>query len=404
MEIKFIDHIDDFKEFINDLFDEAIWMWVSDIHIEVLKEKVIIRYRIDGDIHQFYNIWYENKDNLITRIKILAQLKIDESRLPQDWQIVYSYENEKSSSEDIDMRISTFPTIHWEKIVVRLLRKDMNLLNLDRLWFTQYNLNSIKKVLWLKEWLILLWWATWSGKTTTLYSMLNSFNPFKYNICTLEDPIEYKIEWINQSQVKSEIWYDFSSWLRTLLRQDPDIILVWEIRDKETAKLAIEASMTWHLVFGTIHANKWIWVVERLLNMWIDPYLIASSLKMILSQRLVKKTCSCAIESSELNPDYERIFKDGIPHIWDSIKSNIKIKTPSWCENCLNSWYKWRLWLYELVVIDDDISRLISAWLDSSKRYELSREKGMMTAYQDGLLKSAYWLTDINQILPYKDL
>lgn len=400
---KQIETIDDFKIFVDDIIREAIELNASDVHIEPQKEIFQIRYRIDWEIFKFYSISIENKDNLIARIKILAKLKIDESRRPQDWQIEYEYQNNNWNIEDIDMRISTFPTINWEKIVMRILKKDPKLLNINSLWFMQYNLDSIKKTLQNKEWLILISGGTGSGKTTTLYSMLNSYDPEKFNISTLEDPVEYKIAWINQSQVKNDIWYDFSQWLKTLLRQDPDIILVWEIRDRETAKLAIEASMTGHLVFGTIHSNKWVWVIERLVNMWIEPYLIASSLKMVLSQRLVKKVCSKCAQNTEISDEEKKILQTWLWSVWNSIESKIQLKKWEGCKKCLQTWYSWRIGIHELTVIDKDFSRAINKWINNEIWTELCKKKWYLSLYQDALIKSAYWFISLANSAQYNN-
>lgn len=398
MEIQVIDIIDNYREFVDDVFNHAIRVNASDIHFEPQKDFFAIRFRIDWEIYMFYKIDNTNRDNLLTRVKIMASLKIDETRIPQDWQIVYAKEN-----EDIDMRVSTFPVLNWEKIVIRILKKDINLLNINSLWFLQLNLNLIKKALSMKEWLILVSGPTGSWKTTTLYSMLNSYDPDKYNISTLEDPVEYKLPWINQSHVRSDIWYTFSNWLRTLLRQDPDIILVWEIRDKETAKLAIEASLTWHLVFGTIHSTRWIWVIERLINMWIEPYLLASALKLIISQRLVKKLCKCA-EKKLVDEDLEKVFKDWLWGIWDSVKPSFNWKTAKWCEKCMNIWYAWRLWIHEVVLFDSEFWRVVANWLDKNAWDNQMMKKWYLNIYQDWLLKVSSGFTDVTQVLPYKDM
>lgn len=397
-----IDIIDDIKGFLDKIINDAIDKWVSDIHIEPQKERLFIRFRIDWEIMLFYSIWLTNKDNLITRLKIIARLKIDENRLPQDWQIVFSYKKD-NSLEDVDMRVSTLPTLYWEKIVIRILKKDSKLLNVDSLWFIKFNLRVIKKALTMKEWLVLVGWSTWSWKTTTLYSILNYFDPWKFNISTLEDPIEYKLPMINQSQVNYEIWYTFSNWLKTLLRQDPDIILVWEIRDKDTAKLAIEASMTWHLVLWTIHTNRWIWIIERLINMGIDNYLIASSLKLIISQRLVRKICKCS-SKIELNEENNLLFSQWLWTIWETIKPTANIRNKVWCEKCLNTWYSWRIWLHEVVVMDPDFIKLITWNLSGRIWDDLMHTKWYLSLYQDWLLKVASWLTDLQQVLPYKEI
>jgi type IV pilus assembly protein PilB len=403
--MKRIDVIDNFKDFVDDVFNQAIDRNASDIHIEPQKLAMYIRFRIDWEMSYLYEISLNNKDTFLTRVKIMSQLKIDENRLPQDWNIVYNYKD----NEDIDMRISTFPTIYGEKICIRILRKSWNLMNIKTLWFLPITLKTIENALKVKEWLVLVSWPTGSWKTTTLYAMLNSFDPKKYNISTLEDPVEYKLEWVNQSQVKPDIWYKFADWLRTLLRQDPDIVLVWEIRDKETAKLAVEASLTWHLVFGTIHSNRWSWVVERIINMWIEPYLVSSALKLIVNQRLVRRLCTCS-KNMEYTEHELNMFNDWFktfPDIWAMYKENLKLKEQNheWCDKCRTvwKWYAGRAWLHEVTVIDADFSRLILEDLNPERWNALMVKKEYLNIYQDWLMKVISGATDLKQILPYKE-
>ena len=259
--IKITKEIPDIITFINDLFDEAINQNISDIHIESTKNFLLIRFRQDWDFILKDKISEENISTIITRLKVLAKLKIDEAKKPQDWKIVYTSEK---NQETIDIRVSTLPTIYWEKIVMRVLRQDDSMINLNSIWLLEMNLEKVKEVLKSKYGIILVAWPTWSGKSTTLFSILKNFNPLEYNISTLEDPVEYNIDFVNQSQIKPEIWYTFASWLRSLVRQDPDIIMVWEIRDKETASLSIEAALTWHMVLSTIHTNSAPATIQRL--------------------------------------------------------------------------------------------------------------------------------------------
>lgn len=399
MDYKKINSIDNVVWFVETIIKEAISLKSSDIHIEPQKDFLNIRFRIDWDMHKKYEVSNEYKDNLISRIKILWSLKIDENRLPQDWKLQY---RQDWTNEDIDVRISTFPISNWEKVCLRILKKDTWLLNIDWMWFLDSNLSLIKESLKLKEWLILVSWPTWSGKTTTLYAMLNNFNPEDYNISTLEDPIEYTFPWINQSQIRHEIWYNFPMWLKTLLRQDPDIVLVWEIRDKETAELAIEASLTWHLVLWTIHANTWIWVVERLTNMWIDKYLVASALKLVISQRLVKKLCSCSVETKFSEKEIS-IFERDIPLIWKKLVNSQSPKKAIWCDKCIDTWYKWRMWIHEVISIDDELSELIiSPNLSKSNWDNVCEKKWYIDLYTDWLVKSIFWFTNLEHVLVYK--
>ena len=231
-EIKIKQDIQDIVQYINELFDSAIKDNISDIHIETTKDFILIRFRQDWDFILKDKVSLENASSLITRIKVLAKVKIDENKKPQDWKIVYTSEK---LWETVDIRTSTLPTVYWEKVVMRVLKQDTWLINLDSIGFLDMNLEKVKEVLKSKYWIILVAWPTWSWKSTTLFSILKDFDPLQYNISTLEDPVEYNIDYVNQSQIKPEIWYTFASWLRSLVRQDPDIIMVWEIRDKETS-------------------------------------------------------------------------------------------------------------------------------------------------------------------------
>jgi len=228
-------NIPDTIAYIDSIFITAIKEEVSDIHIEPLKNSILIRFRQDWDFQIFDKIHKDNTSAIITRLKVLAKVKIDENKKPQDWKIVFYYEEE---NKNIDIRFSSLPTTYWEKIVMRILKPDDNLTNIEALGLIDINLNKVREALKSKYWIILVSWPTGSWKSTTLFWILKNYNPLEYNISTLEDPIEYDIDYVHQSQVKPAIWYTFAAWLRSLVRQDPDIIMVWEIRDQETATLA----------------------------------------------------------------------------------------------------------------------------------------------------------------------
>jgi len=272
---------------VNDIFLNSMIKKASDIHIEPREKKLIIRFRVDWYFINYKEFSLKEKEAILARIKILSYLRIDEHRQPQDWKINYKMFGWKS----IDMRVSVIPTIYWEKCVIRLLKKDEKPPKLVDLGIMPYNMVRIKKHLKDNSWMILAVWPTGSGKSTTLFSMLSQFDPEEKNISTLEDPVEYRIKWVNHTQINPIIDFTFAKWLRSLLRQDPDIIMVGEIRDEETAKLAVEASITGHIVFSTLHTNSATHTIQRLVNLWIDPLLISSSLKSIISQRLVRKLC-----------------------------------------------------------------------------------------------------------------
>lgn len=284
----------DIVDYTNGLFDFALETDSSDIHIEPSKDFITVRFRQSGDFLFVDKISHEEYAKLLSRMKILANMRIDEKYKPQDGKI--SFTSEKMSGELIDIRVSIMPIVDGEKIVMRILRQNTDMLSLEKLDFLDANLEKIRTSLASKYGMILVAGPTGSGKSTTLFSMLQSFDPLEHNITTLEDPVEYNIPHINQTQVKPQIGFDFATGLRSLVRQDPDIIMVGEIRDKETATLSIEAALTGHLVLSTIHTNSAAGTIQRLINMNIEPFLISSALKMIISQRLVKRLCPhCSI-------------------------------------------------------------------------------------------------------------
>ncbi len=381
---------------LNDIFLKSIKLKASDIHFEPEERHFRIRYRVDWAFINSERIDIEIKDSIIARLKIMASLRIDEHRLPQDWKITYRLFWTKS----IDMRVSIIPTIYWEKVVIRLLKKDEKPPQLKDLWIMPYNMVKIKKHLSDPYWMILAVWPTGSGKSTTLFSLLSQFNAEEKNISTLEDPVEYRIKWVNHTQINPAIDFNFSLWLRSLLRQDPDIIMVWEIRDDQTAKLAVEASITGHIVFSTLHTNSATHTLQRLINLWVDPLLISSSLRIIISQRLARKLCMhCKISYS---PD-EKIKSYILWKIWKYIKNKndlILYKSKiNWCSKCNYKWYLGRVWLYEVLELTDKMEWLI---LQNSSRTQLEIQAiwdWMVPIKQDALLKVVLWETSLEEIL-----
>ena len=382
--------------FVNDLFLNSIQKCASDIHIEPNEKNIRTRLRIDWNFVEYKIVDLKKLESLIARIKIMAYLRIDEQRLPQDWKINFNLFWWKS----IDLRISIIPTIYWEKCVVRILKKDEKPPDLKDLWIMPYNMVKIKKHLQDSHWMILTVWPTWSGKSTTLFSLLSQFDASKNNISTLEDPVEYRIPWVNHTQINPSIWFDFASWLRSLLRQDPDIIMVWEIRDEETAKLAVESSITWHLVFSTLHTNSAVHTIQRLNNLWIDPLLISSSLRLIISQRLVRKLCPYCRE--KYVPD-EKIKNWIIWKVWRYVKDKENLELyknkEDWCEKCNNTWFKWRTWIYEVLEMNEKIEELL---LKNASRTQLEIQAiwdWMVTIKEDALIKVVMWDTTIQEVL-----
>ena len=381
---------------VNDIFLNALWKRASDIHIEPTDEEVIVRFRIDWVFVKYKSFKLSEKDSIIARIKIMSYLRIDEHRLPQDWKISYRLFAWKA----IDMRVSVIPTIYWEKCVIRILRKDTEAPKLKDLWIMPYNMVRIDKHLKNNYWMILAVWPTWSWKSTTLFWLLSYFDPSQKNISTLEDPVEYRIKWVNHTQINPAIDFTFARGLRSLLRQDPDIIMVWEIRDEETAKLAVEASITWHIVFSTIHTNSAAHTIQRIVNLWVDPLLVTSSLRMIISQRLARKLCPYCKEKYEASEKIKNFF---VKNIWKYMKNKDSLtlyKAKEWgCEKCNHIWYKWRVWFFEVLEMTEWLEKLI---LNNSSRLQLEIQAiwdGMVTIKQDWLVKVLLWETSIEELL-----
>lgn len=375
----------------------------SDIHIEPLSSYVRLRYRLDGELREVLE--YQNflHQWVVARFKILSDLKIDESRIPQDGRISKTIE-----SKDLDLRVSTLPTVHGEKVVMRIVDKSKKIPALSDLGIEGRNSDLVQKAISLPNGVILTSGPTGSWKSTTLYSALTLLNKIWVNIMTLEDPVENQVDGINQSQVKPDIWYTFAYWLRTALRQDPDIIMVWEMRDKETVDIAIEASLTWHLVLSTIHTNSASETITRILNMWVQPFLIPASVNAIIAQRLVKKLCTCKKQVS-FNELWKQVI-DNVKHaisltskeelvkrVGDKLKSPVFYK-PVGCDICDGSGYKWRVGLYEVLEITPWVKEMI---LNGSSAYNINLQAikdGMISLEQDGVMKALNWETSLEEV------
>lgn len=387
--------IGDIVSYVWNLFLMAVDKGASDIHIEPEEDYMLVRFRKDWDFMLIDKIHKEHTSAIITRLKVLSKIKIDENKKPQDWKIVFYYEPEKLN---IDIRLSTLPVVYGEKIVMRILKQDESLINLSALWLVDVNLEKVKEVLKTNFWMVLVAWPTGSGKSTTLFWIIKSFNPLEYNISTLEDPVEYWIDFVNQSQVKPEIGYSFSTWLRSIVRQDPDIIMVWEIRDKETAILAVEAALTGHLVFSTVHTNSAAATIQRLINMWVEPYLLASAMKMVISQRLWKRICSfCKEEYEPTEIQKKKIHEYLSPIFKKEDIDNSKFFQGKWCEKCSNTWYSGRLWFHEVMTVWDELEPLIVNKETASALKDVAIKNWMITIVQDALIKAIMWETTIEE-------
>lgn len=368
----------------------------SDIHIEPLREKLRIRFRVDGVLHTSLELPVKVLEAVVARIKVLCNMKLDEKRKPQDGRFSARIDNRK-----IDFRVSTFPTYFGEKVVMRILDQQKGVQKLDKIGFSERELKMITDALDRPYGLILISGPTGSGKTTTLYSMLNALDRETQNVLSLEDPVEYNIEGISQSQVRPEIGYTFASGLRTTLRQDPDVIMVGEIRDKETAQLAIQAALTGHLVLSTIHTNSAIGIIPRLIDMGVDPFLIAPTLILGMAQRLVGKAYEPAVKVVPVEDsiklmidkqfeDLPQEFRGDLP----AIKEICEIAPTADCPRGT----KGRQAVIEVFTMDKELERLILKDTNEQGIYSLLRTKGYKTMKEDAIIKA------LNKLIPFEEV
>ncbi|MFH1312203.1 MAG: GspE/PulE family protein [Candidatus Eisenbacteria bacterium] len=370
----------------NLIIERAIGKGASDIHVEPGDTSLSIRYRVDGVLHEELVIPRMLKAAVVSRLKILARINIAERRIPQDGRFTVRVAGRK-----IDLRVSTFPTVHGEKVVMRILERSATTIALEELGMNEDILRQFGQVVGLTHGIVLVTGPTGSGKTTTLYAALNKVNDTEKNIVTLEDPVESQIPGINQGHTNPVAGFTFASGLRSLLRQDPDIIMVGETRDAETAEIAIQAALTGHLVFTTVHTNDAISSVVRLIDMGIEPFLVASSVGAMLAQRLVRKVCrECATQSPPVD-----IF---IPETGQVRKIEAPLHAVG-CDACEGTGYKGRTGLYELVVMNDKMKRLIVSRAPMQDLVEKARDTGYRTMFEDGVDKVAAGITSLEEVM-----
>ncbi len=373
---------------VNRIISDAIRMGASDIHVESYERAIRIRYRLDGVLHEILRPPLAQAKPIISRLKIMADLDIAEKRRPQDGRI-----RVKESDRVIDIRVSSLPTDFGEKIVLRILDKSQLQLDLGRLGFEEKDLALFQRTVRLPYGMILVTGPTGSGKTTTLYAALNYINRPEINITTIEDPIEYNLAGINQTHVRSEIGLTFAAALRSILRQDPNVIMVGEIRDSETADIAIRAALTGHLVFSTLHTNDAASAVTRLIDMGVEPFLVASSVKMILAQRLIRRLCEKCKIPKHLSA--EQIAELG------SVQSGPgrELYAAKGCPVCNGVGYSGRLAVYEVLPIDNGFSGLIAKGIATSELRVKAMEGGMVSLRQAAYLKAQRGETSISEVL-----
>ena len=370
---------------VNMIIMQAVKDRASDIHVEPEEERLVIRFRIDGILHEMFSPPKHLEPAFMSRIKVLSKMDIAEKRKPQDGRF-----NMRAMDRDIDFRVSSFPTIYGENIVIRILDRGAILLGLDKIGFSQDIQKEFGKLIKHPHGIILVTGPTGSGKTTTLYSALSTIDSEEKNVITIEDPVEYHLGRIRQSQVNTKAGLTFASGLRSILRQDPDIIMVGEIRDKETAEISVQAALTGHLVFSTLHTNDAAGALSRLIDMGIEPFLISSSTIGILAQRLVRKICDKCKE--EYSPSADILDGLGLG------QKNTFFKGEG-CDACKNTGYRERIGIFELLIVNDEIRKLVVDKASSDIIKKIAIEAGMKTLRDDGLDKVLKGITTPEEVI-----
>ncbi len=410
----------DIVKFFENLVTLGSELGASDIHIEPYENYCRIRLRIDGILHEIAQYPKNIHENIIAKFKIESgQMRPDEKRLPQDARV----STVTSTHKELDLRANTLPTVWWEKLVMRIVDKSKKIPLLEDLGIEWSNIDILERNLTYPNGIIITTWPTWSGKTTTLYACLNKLNKNTVNILTYEDPVESRINGLNQSQIRWDIWFTFAQWLRWSLRQDPDIVLVWEIRDWETLDTAMEAAMTWHLVFSTVHTNSSAETITRVMNLWAKSYQICGTFNLVIAQRLSRKVCEhCQTLSDISGSDYFKYAKQSLTSMkWNTLEKEMKsrgiteaqrksfsdgkIMIWKWtdedgktCSYCNGTWYKGRVGLFESMEYTDELKNLL---LQGKTAFEVEKwmlENGMVNLERDGIFKTIKWQTTLEEV------
>jgi general secretion pathway protein E len=377
---------------VNHLISQALEYRASDIHFEAFKDSFKVRFRMDGVLKDTETISKKLQPAITSRIKLMAKMNIAEMRLPQDGRIKV-----KEGEREIDIRVSTLPTLFGESIVLRLLNREEVKLDLNFIGFNKDILEQFEGIIQRPYGMVLVTGPTGSGKTTTLYSAMNKINSPDKKIITIEDPVEYQLDGINQIHVKSKIGLTFAAALRTILRQDPDVILVGEIRDGETAEIAVQSALTGHLVFSTLHTNDASSAITRLQEMGVESYLLASSLLAVMAQRLVRKICRHCKEEIDL----PSIFAEEVKKLFHAkpIEIPAKIWKGKGCSHCANTGYQGRTGIYEFLPVNDDVRKLVMQGVDSKTIFDKANKEGVRSLREDGFLKVFSGITTLEEIL-----
>ncbi len=377
---------------VNHIISQALEVKASDIHFEPFRDHFKVRFRIDGVLHDIETVSKRLQPAITSRLKLMAKMNIAEMRLPQDGRIKV-----REGQREIDIRVSSLPTLFGESVVLRLLNREEVRLELETLGISADILGDFEKIISRPYGLVLVTGPTGSGKTTTLYGVMNRINAPDKKIITVEDPVEYQLDGINQIQIRPKIGLGFASALRNILRQDPDVILIGEIRDAETAEIAIQSALTGHLVFSTLHTNDAASAITRLQEMGVESYLLSSCLLAVMAQRLVRKICPHCGAAYDLPPGF---FEEVVQALGvDSTQAPSEVWRGKGCANCANTGFSGRTGIYELIQVDDEIRRLIVKGADSGSILSKARSLGMRTLRQDGLQKVLAGQTTFEEVM-----
>ena len=379
---------------VSTILEYAVTSRASDVHIEPQEDRVRVRYRIDGILYDRLSLPKNVQEAVVSRIKILSDMKIDEHRTPQDGRF-----NFKVADKEVDLRISVLPTTFGEKIVMRLLRKSGGIPTLQELGLMGSSLKNLETAILRPHGIIIVCGPTGSGKTTTLYSVLSKLNTTRVNIVTLEDPVEYQMPGINQVQINPAVGLTFATGLRSFLRQDPNIILVGEIRDSETTELAIQAALTGHLVFSTLHTSNASGALPRLIDLGAERFLLSSTLNAVLAQRIVRKICLHCKEEYIPLPQIIQEIKNGLGNLFPSAGETVKLYKGKGCEECAGSGYLGRIGIFETLPVSEKMSTLILQNADSNSIEKEAISEGMIVLKQDGYLKALQGITTVEEVL-----
>ena len=381
---------------LNEVTLWALYVGSSDIHYDCREKLVHVRFRIDGILVSIFTLTHKQYKVILERLKYASEMKLNISNIPQDWKYELVLESKK-----VWVRVSTLPTKYGENIVSRILDTSKAIIDFEQLGFFWTSKRMIERAIKQRNWMILVTGPTGSGKTTTLYTTLARLNTSDKKIVTLEDPIEYQLPGVVQSEVKESLGFTFEKGLKAILRQDPDIVMVWEIRDYSTLNIATSASLTGHLVLSTLHTKSAAETLDRILNMWLPPYILASAIDTIVAQRLVRKICKNCKKEKDKTPEETAIVKAMMEEtgMWWALAKSVKLYEGTGCELCNNSGYKWRLWIFEIITFTHPLRDMIREKKSVFEIINEARKSDLITMQEDGILKAIKGHTTITEIL-----